>query len=129
MSNKGDSYNEEIQYPMKEYELLKDVSSTQNADTTVVNMESSTPPPKDHLVWSIFNMIYMNLCCLGCIALIFSVKSRDSKVLGDMEEARHYSRVSKILNITTVFLYILSAVMIAVFFKKIFSLLLFLLQL
>lgn len=32
------------------------------------------PPPRDHLVWSIFNTIYMNFCCLGFVALAFSVK-------------------------------------------------------
>ncbi|XP_009959890.1 PREDICTED: interferon-induced transmembrane protein 5, partial [Leptosomus discolor] len=31
-------------------------------------------PPRDHLVWSIFNTIYMNFCCLGFVALAFSVK-------------------------------------------------------
>ena len=39
-------------------------------------------PPRDHLLWSIFNTIYMNLCCLGFVALAFSVKVR---VLGGME--------------------------------------------
>lgn len=36
------------------------------------------PPalPRDHLVWSIFNTIYMNFCCLGFVALAFSVKVR-----------------------------------------------------
>ncbi|XP_009698855.1 PREDICTED: interferon-induced transmembrane protein 5, partial [Cariama cristata] len=33
-----------------------------------------SPPPRDHLVWSIFNTIYMNFCCLGFVALAFSVK-------------------------------------------------------
>lgn len=114
--SKGDSYtaDEESQYPMKEYEPLKGISTTHNVATTVVNMESSAPRPKDHLVWSIFNIIYMNLCCLGCLALIFSVKSRDQKVLGDMERARHYSLVSKILNITTVILHILAVIVIVI---------------
>lgn len=30
--------------------------------------------PRDHLLWSIFNTIYMNLCCLGFAALAYSVK-------------------------------------------------------
>ncbi|XP_009999783.1 PREDICTED: interferon-induced transmembrane protein 5 [Chaetura pelagica] len=34
----------------------------------------SSPLPRDHLVWSIFNTIYMNFCCLGFVALAFSVK-------------------------------------------------------
>ncbi|XP_009984457.1 PREDICTED: interferon-induced transmembrane protein 5, partial [Tauraco erythrolophus] len=36
--------------------------------------EAVFSPPRDHLVWSIFNTIYMNFCCLGFVALAFSVK-------------------------------------------------------
>uniref|UniRef100_A0A3Q1FF45 Uncharacterized protein n=1 Tax=Acanthochromis polyacanthus TaxID=80966 RepID=A0A3Q1FF45_9TELE len=30
--------------------------------------------PKDHIIWSIFNFIHMNPCCLGLAALIHSIK-------------------------------------------------------
>lgn len=32
--------------------------------------------PRDHLVWAIFNTLYMNFCCLGFVALAFAVKVR-----------------------------------------------------
>lgn len=40
------------------------------------------PAPRDHLVWSIFNTIYMNFCCLGFVALAFSVKVQASSGVG-----------------------------------------------
>ncbi|KAJ1178357.1 hypothetical protein NDU88_003603 [Pleurodeles waltl] len=34
-------------------------------------------PPRDFVVWSLFNVIFANyFCCLGLLALIFSVKAR-----------------------------------------------------
>ncbi|NXK18273.1 IFM5 protein, partial [Arenaria interpres] len=57
------------------------------------------PAPRDHLVWSIFNTIYMNFCCLGFVALAFSVKARDRKVCGDVEAARRFSSKAKCYNV------------------------------
>lgn len=39
---------------------------------TVVNLPDD--PPKDYFVWSICNVFYYNMCCLGLAALIYSVK-------------------------------------------------------
>ncbi|XP_030055375.1 interferon-induced transmembrane protein 5 [Microcaecilia unicolor] len=59
------------------------------------------PPvvPRDYLIWSIFNTIYMNLCCFGFMALVYSVKARDQKVAGDVDSARHYGSKAKCYNI------------------------------
>ncbi|XP_068253941.1 interferon-induced transmembrane protein 5 [Nyctibius grandis] len=57
-----------------------------------------SPPPRDHLVWSIFNTLYMNICCLGFVALAFSVKARDRRVAGDVEAARRFSSKAKCYN-------------------------------
>lgn len=40
------------------------------------------PPPalRDHLVWAIFNTLYMNFCCLGFVALAFAIKVRHRSV-------------------------------------------------
>ncbi|NXV80792.1 IFM5 protein, partial [Atlantisia rogersi] len=54
--------------------------------------------PRDHLIWSIFNTIYMNFCCLGFVALAFSVKARDRKVAGDVEAAHHFSSKARCYN-------------------------------
>ena len=51
--------------------------------TTVVNIHSQTSVP-DHIVWSLFNTIFMNWCCLGFAAFAYSVESRDRKMVGDI---------------------------------------------
>ncbi|NWS19218.1 IFM5 protein, partial [Pachyramphus minor] len=58
----------------------------------------AAPPPRDHLVWAIFNTLYMNFCCLGFVALAFAVKARDRKVSGDVEAARHFSSKARCYN-------------------------------
>uniref|UniRef100_A0A8D0CBP8 Uncharacterized protein n=1 Tax=Salvator merianae TaxID=96440 RepID=A0A8D0CBP8_SALMN len=68
------------------------------SSSTVVQMHAD-PPPRDHLVWSIFTTMYCNFCCLGLMALTFSVKARDRKVLGDQGGARSYGSTAKCLNI------------------------------
>ena len=41
--------------------------------TTVINIPRETSVP-DHIVWSLFNTIFMNWCCLGFVAFAYSVK-------------------------------------------------------
>lgn len=41
--------------------------------TTVINIRSDTAVP-DHIVWSLFNTIFLNWCCLGFVAFAYSVK-------------------------------------------------------
>ncbi|XP_068004593.1 interferon-induced transmembrane protein 5-like [Melanerpes formicivorus] len=57
-----------------------------------------SPLPRDHLLWSLFNTLYMNFCCLGFVALAFSVKARDRKVSGDVEAARQLSSKARCYN-------------------------------
>ncbi|XP_074490055.1 dispanin subfamily A member 2b-like [Sebastes fasciatus] len=64
---------------------------------TTVNI--NTEPPKDHIIWSLCCLLYVNPCCLGWAALIFSIKARDRKVAGDLEGARHYGSTARYLNI------------------------------
>ncbi|NXC22391.1 IFM1 protein, partial [Corythaeola cristata] len=68
--------------------------------STVVSLAPPPPPPRDHLVWSLCTALYANFCCLGFLALVFSVKSRDRKVLGDYSGALSYGSTAKHLNIT-----------------------------
>lgn len=43
--------------------------------STVVTVETPlVPPPRDHLAWSLCTTLYANVCCLGFLALVFSVK-------------------------------------------------------
>ncbi|XP_047452733.1 uncharacterized protein LOC125015114 [Mugil cephalus] len=65
---------------------------------TTVNVIAE--PPRDHIIWSIFSLVYSNPFCLGLAALIFSVKARDRKMAGDVEGARHYGSTARCLNIS-----------------------------
>ncbi|XP_062974467.1 dispanin subfamily A member 2b-like [Elgaria multicarinata webbii] len=56
-------------------------------------------PPRDYVVWSLFNFTACNCCFVGFIALIFSIKARDCKVIGDPEGAARYGRTARLLNI------------------------------
>ncbi|KAI4825701.1 hypothetical protein KUCAC02_021373 [Chaenocephalus aceratus] len=57
-----------------------------------------TEPPRDHIIWSLCCFLYSNPFCLGLAALIYSIKARDRKVVGDMEGARHYGSTARCLN-------------------------------
>ncbi|XP_034031890.1 interferon-induced transmembrane protein 1-like [Thalassophryne amazonica] len=82
---------------------------------TAVNI--STELPKDHIVWSLCCFFYsLNsgfCCCLGLAALIFSVKARDRKMVGDLEGARHYGKTAAGINIASTIL--MSLLYISVF--------------
>ncbi|XP_078404005.1 dispanin subfamily A member 2b-like [Cetorhinus maximus] len=67
---------------------------------------------RDYLIWSIFNLTYMNFCCFGLVALVFSVKSRDRKVMEDLEGARYFAAKARIFNIATA---VLSVIIFLVF--------------
>ncbi|XP_029812014.1 interferon-induced transmembrane protein 1-like isoform X1 [Suricata suricatta] len=66
--------------------------------TTVINIQPETSVP-DHIVWSLFNTIFLNACCLGFAAFAYSVKSRDRKMVGDVTGAQTYASTAKCLNI------------------------------
>lgn len=58
-------------YPREDY--LPMSSHKQDSSPTIITVR---PPvvPRDYMIWSVFNTIYMNLCCLGFVALAYSVK-------------------------------------------------------
>ncbi|XP_061263604.1 interferon-induced transmembrane protein 1-like [Bos javanicus] len=66
--------------------------------TTVINIPRETAVP-DHIVWSLFNTVFLNWCCLGFVAFAYSVKSRDRKMVGDITGAQSYASTAKCLNI------------------------------
>ncbi|XP_044606095.2 interferon-induced transmembrane protein 1-like [Equus asinus] len=83
--------------------------------TTVINIHSE-PPMRDHVIWSLFNTLFMNWCCLGFMAFAFSVKSRDRKMVGDVTGAQSYASTAKSLNIAALVLgVVLTIVVIAVY--------------
>ncbi|XP_003214906.2 interferon-induced transmembrane protein 2 [Anolis carolinensis] len=60
---------------------------------------SAAEQPNDFFLWSMFNFAFLNSCCLGFVALVYSVKSRDCKVVGDSEGAVRHAKTAKWLNI------------------------------
>ncbi|XP_035578820.1 interferon-induced transmembrane protein 3-like [Zalophus californianus] len=93
--------------PPPTYEMLKEEQevavlgapqSSAPVTTTVINIRSETAV-RDHIVWSLFNTIFMNWCCLGFVAFAYSVKSRDRKMVGDLTGAQTYASTAKCLNI------------------------------
>ncbi|XP_021067629.1 interferon-induced transmembrane protein 1 [Mus pahari] len=85
-----------------------------SATTTTINMpEISTP---DHVVWSLFNTLFMNFCCLGFIAYAYSVKSRDRKMVGDMTGAQAFASTAKYLNISSLIFTVLMTIIFIIFY-------------
>ncbi|XP_054432774.1 interferon-induced transmembrane protein 1-like [Pteronotus mesoamericanus] len=77
--------------------------------STVVNMQPETVVP-DHIVWSLFNTLFFNFCCLGFVAFAYSVKSRDRKMVGDVVGAQSYASTAKCLNIWALVLGLLGTI-------------------
>ncbi|KAJ6665004.1 hypothetical protein lerEdw1_005235 [Lerista edwardsae] len=84
--------------------------------STVIHMQPQVyvPPPRDHFVWSLFTTLYFNFCCLGLMALNFSVKARDRKVVGDNSGASSYGSTAKCLNILALVLSLLMVVLLII---------------
>ncbi|XP_034978819.1 dispanin subfamily A member 2b [Zootoca vivipara] len=72
------------------------------------------PQPQDYVLWSLFSFSFLNACCLGFAALVFSIKSRDRKVVGDPEGAATYGRTSKCLNIAALIVSIIIFIILIV---------------
>ncbi|XP_078077411.1 dispanin subfamily A member 2b-like [Mustelus asterias] len=90
------------------------INPCQEAKQVDQSVSVTALPVRDHLLWSIFNFVYMNFCCLGFVALIYSVKARDRKVVGDVDGSRHYASAARSYNIAaTVLTIILCVIYIA----------------
>ncbi|KAL0586043.1 Interferon-induced transmembrane protein 3 [Plecturocebus cupreus] len=79
--------------------------------STVIHIRSEASMP-GHVVWSLFNTLFMNSCCLGFIAFAYSVKSRDRKMVGDLTAAQAYASTAKCLNIWALILGIITPTLI-----------------
>ncbi|XP_043938348.1 dispanin subfamily A member 2b-like [Protopterus annectens] len=91
--------------PKGSYDGLQEEGAIKGVTTTTVDMGPADPPPRDYIIWSLFTMMYLNICCmLGILPVAFSIKSRDRKNIGDMDGARQYGETAKYLNITALLL-------------------------
>ncbi|XP_037694247.1 interferon-induced transmembrane protein 10 [Choloepus didactylus] len=69
--------------------------------TAVVEIHPDTTEVNDYYLWSIFNFVYLNFCCLGFIALAYSLKVRDKKLLNDLNGAVEDAKTARLFNITS----------------------------
>ncbi|KAL2805567.1 interferon-induced transmembrane protein 10, partial [Daubentonia madagascariensis] len=69
--------------------------------TTVVEVYPDSSEVNDYYLWSIFNFVYLNFCCLGFIALAYSLKVRDKKLLNDLNGAVEDAKTARLFNITS----------------------------
>ena len=81
--------------------------------TTAINICSETSVP-NHIVWFLFNTIFMNWCCLGFVAFAYSVESRDRKMVGDITGAQRYTSTAKCLNICALVLGLLLIIVLII---------------
>ncbi|KAJ7344278.1 hypothetical protein JRQ81_000228 [Phrynocephalus forsythii] len=102
------------------YEVLKEEEEAAGTDapsrmplrSTVVQVQAGPPQvyvvaSDDRLAWSVFSTLYLNFCCLGFLALVFSIKARDRRVIGDHSGAASYGATARSLNIAALVLSIL----------------------
>ncbi|XP_068253950.1 interferon-induced transmembrane protein 1-like [Nyctibius grandis] len=81
------------------------------------------PMPRDFVLWSLFNTIFCNAFCLGFVALIYSIKSRDRTIAQDPVAATGYGRTAKILNAIALCLGVAVTILCIVLFYQYFSIL------
>ncbi|XP_075402876.1 interferon-induced transmembrane protein 10 [Tenrec ecaudatus] len=74
---------------------------TMTNPTTVIEIYPDTAEVNDYYLWSIFNFVYLNFCCLGFIALAYSLKVRDKKLLNDLNGAVEDAKTARLFNITS----------------------------
>ncbi|XP_008584787.1 PREDICTED: interferon-induced transmembrane protein 3-like [Galeopterus variegatus] len=112
-ANTGVSENYELLKEEHEVAVLGMPQSSAPVTSTVINIRSDTSVP-DHVVWSLFNTLFMNWCCLGFIAFAYSVKSRDRKMVGDMTGAQAYASTARCLNISALIVSIIKIAIVIV---------------
>lgn len=69
------------------------------AHATVLTVEK---PPPDYVLFSLFNAMFLNSFCFGFVALIYSIKARDCKVVRDLEGATRFGKTARIFNIVAI---------------------------
>ncbi|XP_033062408.1 interferon-induced transmembrane protein 3-like isoform X3 [Trachypithecus francoisi] len=111
--NSGQPPNYELLKEEQEVAVLGAPHNPAPLTSTVIHIRSETSVP-DHVVWSLFNTLFMNPCCLGFIAFAYSVKSRDRKMVGDLTGAQAYASTAKCLNIWALILGILMTILLIV---------------
>ncbi|XP_032300738.1 interferon-induced transmembrane protein 10 isoform X1 [Coturnix japonica] len=90
---------------------------TMTNPTTVIEIYPDTSEVNDYYLWSIFNFVYLNFCCLGFIALAYSLKVRDKKLLNDLNGAVEDAKTARLFNITSSALATFCIILIFIFLR------------
>ncbi|CAL1595644.1 unnamed protein product [Knipowitschia caucasica] len=91
--------NHSYSFPSDCAPLTPPGQSGRKGGSTVVHMSDTRREPRDYLVWSLCNTLYVNFCCLGFMALIYSIKARDQKTQGNLVLAQECADKAKWYNI------------------------------
>ncbi|XP_033087979.1 interferon-induced transmembrane protein 3-like [Trachypithecus francoisi] len=111
--NSGQPPNYEMLKEEHEVAVLGAPHNPAPPTSTMIHIHSETSMP-DCVVWSLFNTLFMNSCCLGLIAFPYSMTSRDRKMVGDLTGAQAYASTTKCLNIWALILGILMTILLIV---------------
>nr|XP_033783891.1 interferon-induced transmembrane protein 10 [Geotrypetes seraphini]XP_033783893.1 interferon-induced transmembrane protein 10 [Geotrypetes seraphini] len=122
---KGDATWPPAQYkhpPEKEREKEKKkkmptMATKSTNPATVIEISPDTTEVNDYYLWSIFNFVYLNFCCLGFIALAYSLKVRDKKLLNDVKGAIEDAKTARLFNITSSALATLCFIIIFIYLR------------
>ncbi|XP_044282019.1 interferon-induced transmembrane protein 10 [Varanus komodoensis] len=90
---------------------------TMTNPTTVIEICPDTTEVNDYYLWSIFNFVYLNFCCLGFIALAYSLKVRDKKLLNDLNGAVEDAKTARLFNITSSALATFCIILVFIFLR------------
>ncbi|XP_067396492.1 interferon-induced transmembrane protein 10 [Emydura macquarii macquarii] len=90
---------------------------TMTNPTTVIEIYPDTTEVNDYYLWSIFNFVYLNFCCLGFIALAYSLKVRDKKLLNDVNGAVEDAKTARLFNITSSALATFCIILVFIFLR------------
>ncbi|XP_005816126.1 interferon-induced transmembrane protein 1-like [Xiphophorus maculatus] len=77
---------------------------------TAVNIPAE--PPNDNIIWALVSFVHENPFRLGLVALLYSLKARDRKVVRDQDGARRHASTARALNIAAT---VLACVVVAVY--------------
>ncbi|KAJ3596045.1 hypothetical protein NHX12_002454 [Muraenolepis orangiensis] len=78
--------------------------NSRETHSVTITSDAQAVRPRDHIIWSICNLVHINPCCLGLVALYYSVKARDMTIAGDLRTAEKYGGRALCFNIAALVL-------------------------
>ncbi|XP_057692307.1 dispanin subfamily A member 2b-like [Corythoichthys intestinalis] len=111
--------NQSVAVPMLPANYYPDQPATVVQHTTV---NVTRERVRDHIIYSLCSFVHMgNPLCLGLLAVIYSIKARDRKVMGDLEGAKKHATIALCLNIAVSVIFGLFVLSVIIAFSVILS--------